>query len=504
MRIENEILLDFSDVLIRPKRSTLTSRKEVSIERTFQFVHSKRNYSGVPIIAANMDTVGTFEMARALELQKCSVALHKFYDNQAIVDFFDEKFVPDRALRNQHWVSLGISEFDLQKLNDLTKIKFVDYLCVDVANGYQESFVDTIKSLRDEYPNATIMAGNVVTGDMTEALILAGADVVKVGIGPGCFTPESLVLTDKGLKPIVDVNVGDLVLTHKQNWQAVTNKFEYQENESLVEINGIKSTKTHEYYVLHKKYKEIVTDDNIHEYAEWISSEHLTSDYVLIKHKDFKKFIFGEISVLTKFELVEIIEVKQIPYSGKVYDLEVGGEAGDHSYNIEGVVVHNSGCTTRKMTGVGFPQLSAIIECADAAHGLKGLICADGGITSPGDVVKAFGAGADFVMMGGMFAAHDESGGELIVRDGKKYKQFYGMSSDTAQLKYYGEKRKYRASEGRTLELPYRGAVSQTLEEILGGLRSGMTYIGAKTLKEVSKRTTFVRVNRQLNDVFVK
>jgi GMP reductase len=208
--------------------------------------------------------------------------------------------------------------------------------------------------------------------------------------------------------------------------------------------------------------------------------------------------------MLTKFELVEINEIVKIPYSGKVYDLEVGGENGDHSYNIEGIVVHNSGCTTRKMTGVGFPQLSAIIDCADAAHGLKGLICADGGITTPGDLVKAFGAGADFVMMGGMFAAHDESGGELIERDGKKFKQFYGMSSDTAQLKYYGEKKNYRASEGRTLELPYRGPVANTLEEILGGLRSAMTYIGAKTLKEVSKRTTFVRVNRQLNDVFVK
>ena len=295
-----------------------------------------------------MDTVGTFEMAKVLEKYKCSVTLHKFYQNKELLDFFESKDVDDYHYRSQHWISIGITECDLQKLDDLAKYRFIDYLCVDVANGYQESFVDTVKNLRDNYPKTVIMAGNVVTGDMTEALILAGADVVKVGVGSG------------------------------------------------------------------------------------------------------------------------------------------------------------ASCTTRKMTGVGFPQLSAIIDCADAAHGLKGLICADGGITVPGDLVKAFGAGADFVMMGGMFAAHDESGGEIIEKDGRKYKQFYGMSSETAQLKYYGEKRNYRASEGRTLELPCRGPVSQTLEEILGGLRSAMTYIGAKTLKEVSKRTTFVRVNKQFNDIFVK
>jgi IMP dehydrogenase/GMP reductase len=284
MRIETEVLLDFSDVLIRPKRSTLKSRKEVSIERTFEFIHSKQKYQGVPIIAANMDTVGTFEMARALEKQGCSVALHKFYDNGEILRFFEESDV-DYAYRRHHWVSIGITESDLEKIKDLSTYRHLDYLCVDVANGYQESFVDTIKLLRDRYPRATIMAGNVVTGDMTEALILAGADVIKIGIGPGCFTGDSLVMTREGLKPIVELQIGEEVLTHNQNWQKVTYKFEYQENESLVEINGIKSTKTHEYYVLHKKYKDIVTDDNIHEYAEWISAENLNKDHYLLKHK---------------------------------------------------------------------------------------------------------------------------------------------------------------------------------------------------------------------------
>jgi len=193
MRIENEVLLDFSDVLIRPKRSTLKSRKEVFIERTFEFIHSKQKYQGVPIIAANMDTVGTFEMAKALEHYRCSVALHKFYTNVEILKFFEEPDV-DHNLRKQPWVTIGITNTDLEKIKDLSNQWHPNYLCVDVANGYQESFVDTIKRLRDDYPKTTIMAGNVVTGDMTEALILAGADMVKVGIGSGCFTGDSLVV----------------------------------------------------------------------------------------------------------------------------------------------------------------------------------------------------------------------------------------------------------------------------------------------------------------------
>jgi GMP reductase len=159
-------------------------------------------------------------------------------------------------------------------------------------------------------------------------------------------------------------------------------------------------------------------------------------------------------------------------------------------------------CTTRKMTGVGYPQLSAVIECADAAHGLGGHICADGGCTTPGDVAKAFGAGADFVMLGGMFAGHDESGGELVERNGEKFKRFYGMSSKTAMEKYAGGVAEYRAAEGKEVLVPYRGPVADTVQEILGGVRSACTYVGARRLKEFSKRTTFVRVTQQANEVF--
>jgi GMP reductase len=153
-------------------------------------------------------------------------------------------------------------------------------------------------------------------------------------------------------------------------------------------------------------------------------------------------------------------------------------------------------------TGVGYPQLSAIIECSDAAHGLGGQIISDGGCKVPGDVVKAFGGGADFVMLGGMLAGHEESGGELIEREGKKYKLFYGMSSETAMNKYAGGVADYRASEGKTTEIPYRGFVTDTVQDILGGLRSACTYTGAKVLKELSKRTTFIRVSEQQNEWF--
>jgi GMP reductase len=152
-------------------------------------------------------------------------------------------------------------------------------------------------------------------------------------------------------------------------------------------------------------------------------------------------------------------------------------------------------CTTRKMTGIGYPQLSAVIECADAAHGLKGHIIADGGCTVPGDVVKAFAAGADFVMLGGMLAGHKEGGASPMSTN-----QFYGMSSDTAMDLHNGGVANYRASEGKTVEIPYRGEVSRTMKEILGGLRSACTYVGASELKELSKRATFIRVTQQLNN----
>jgi len=348
MRIEEDIKLDFKDVLFRPKRSTLSSRKEVDISREFVMRHSEKTFKGVPIIAANMDGVGTFEMAKAFinDGNGLTVALHKHYPLEYLLDFFENHGGASV------WYSIGFAKDDQEKLEAFLKSdvqnsgKGIEKLCVDVANGYSQYFVDYVKRIREIAPDLTIMAGNVVTGEMVEELILAGVDVVKVGIGPG------------------------------------------------------------------------------------------------------------------------------------------------------------SVCTTREKTGVGYPQLSAVIECADAAHGLGGLICSDGGCTVPGDVSKAFGGGADFVMLGGMFSGHDESEQEAIEEDGRKYIRFYGMSSDTAMTKHKGGVAEYRASEGKTVKVPYRGPVANTLQDILGGVRSTCTYVGATRLKELSKRTTFIRVSQQLNTVF--
>ena len=349
MRIENDVKLDFKDVLIRPKRSTLTTRSQVDIAREFRFRHTGTEYSGIPIVASNMDSTGTFEMATALEPFRLSVALHKHYGVDEIAAYFRKL-----ERKSAAFVSMGIQDADEEKLHAVMAQagkgadSAVRYLCIDVANGYTESFVKFVAKIRGAYPHLVIMAGNVVTGEMTEELILSGADIVKVGIGPG------------------------------------------------------------------------------------------------------------------------------------------------------------SVCTTRKMTGVGYRQLSAIIECADAAHGLEGHICADGGCTTPGDIAKAFGGGADFVMLGGMFAGHDECAGETVERDGVKYQRFYGMSSRAAMEKYAGGVARYRAAEGKEVLVPHRGPVSETAQEILGGVRSACTYVGARRLRELSKRTTFVRVSQQLNEVFGK
>ena len=369
MRIDTEVKLDYKDVLIRPKRSRLATRSSVDIVREHRFPHSDHVWTGVPIIAANMDTVGTFEMAEALGSHQIMTALHKFHDMPELKTFLTKPHPADKVsgtMRESVFFSIGITDQDLERLDAAmdgpveTRPIFV---CLDVANGYSEKFTETVREIRARYPKIVLMAGNVVTGEMTEELILSGADIVKVGIGPG------------------------------------------------------------------------------------------------------------------------------------------------------------SVCTTRKMTGVGYPQLSAVIECADAAHGLKGLVCADGGCTVPGDVAKAFAGGADFVMLGGMLAGHDENAGTLITRkfltdeldpkgnrvvEERKFVEFYGMSSDTAMGKHYGGVAEYRASEGKRVELPYRGSVHATAGEILGGLRSTCTYVGAHRLKELSKRTTFVTVTQQINEVFGK
>lgn len=344
MRIENDIKLGFKDVMIRPKRSTLKSRSQVTLERDFKFIHSPKLWTGVPVIAANMDTVGTFDMAGELAKQKLITALHKHYTIAQWANFIQTS---SQEVISNIAISTGTGEADAIKLKQiLAQFPEISFVCIDVANGYSEHFTEFVKQTRDLYPDKIIMAGNVVTGEMVEELILSGADIVKVGIGPG------------------------------------------------------------------------------------------------------------------------------------------------------------SVCTTRIKTGVGYPQLSAIIECADAAHGLGGHIISDGGCKIPGDVAKAFGGGADFVMLGGMLAGHTESGGETVEKEGKLYKKFYGMSSETAMQKHAGGVAEYRASEGKTVEIPYRGDVVHTLQDILGGLRSTCTYVGAARLKELTKRTTFIRVQEQHNEVF--
>jgi len=373
MRIDNEVKLDYKDVLIRPKRSTLKSRSEVDLKRSFIFRNyvpdfpdnctEDPHYRGIPIMAANMDGVGTFAMADALGAQGIFTCLVKTYTAEELIEFY----YGDGLNRTDYVaMSIGTSTADFEKLCAVYA-KCEDnlkYVCIDIANGYSEHFTTHVREVRKRFPHLVIIAGNVVTGEMTEELILAGADIVKVGIGPGSM------------------------------------------------------------------------------------------------------------------------------------------------------------CTTRIQTGVGYPQLSAVIECADAAHGLGGHIIADGGCTCPGDVAKAFAAGADFVMLGGMLAGHDEGGGEVINRafktgeihydngeelvEAKQFVQFYGMSSESANDKHFGGLKNYRSSEGRTVLVPYRGSVADTVQDILGGIRSTCTYAGASKLKQLSKCTTFVRCTQTHNSVYEK
>jgi GMP reductase len=369
MLIENDIQLDFKDVMFAPQRSTLSSRSEVNLIRNYKFKNCDHEWSGVPIIAANMDTVGTMKMSKALSMHQCMTALHKHYSTEELVDFFtlkqDEESI--RLLHsNQHhllhtFYSMGITNSDLEKFESvvdkvgywdsslpLEKNSGIKFVCIDVANGYMQVFVDFCKKMRKRHPKVVLMAGNIVSGDIAQELILSGVCIVKAGIGGG------------------------------------------------------------------------------------------------------------------------------------------------------------SVCTTRYMTGVGRPQLSTIIDCSNATHGLLGHICSDGGITSPGDAAKAFGAGADFLMLGGMLSGHIECEMESFTKDGKEYFHYYGMSSEKAMNKHSGGVAKHRASEGKIVEILSKGSVNYTIQEILGGLRSTCTYLGCKNLKEINKRTKFYRVTMQTNDIYGK
>lgn len=345
MRLETDMKLDFNNVLIRPKRTVLSSRSQVDLEREFKFPNTKTTWRGVPIISANMDTTGTFGVYEVLSKHKIITAMNKHYSLQD----FEEYNKSNKLDPNYFMVSTGISNRDFERLAMILATIECKFICIDVANGYMEALVTYCKRVRQTFPNHIIVAGNVVSREMTEELIINGkVDIVKAGIGGG------------------------------------------------------------------------------------------------------------------------------------------------------------SACLTRLKTGVGMPQLSAVIECADAAHGVGGYIISDGGITCPGDMAKAFGGGADFVMCGGVFSGHDENPGEVTTdSDGNMFKLFYGMSSQHAMEKHYGKMEKYRASEGRVIKVKYKGSIDNTITDYLGGLRSCCTYINAKCVKNMPKCTTFVRVSQQLNTSLV-
>ena len=340
--MESTYTLDFSDVLIHPKPSQLSSRSEVNLLRKFNFPVSGQTWEGIPIIAANMDTTGTFQIYKELKKHKMLCCLHKHYVMQDFIDYGIENFDDDYFM-----ISTGISDSDFENLNSIMNIVDSKWICIDIANGYMRKLVDFCQRVRKQYPNKIIIAGNIVCGDMTQTLIKEGlVDIVKVGIGGG------------------------------------------------------------------------------------------------------------------------------------------------------------SACLTRMKTGVGVPQLTATMMCAAIAQELGGYIISDGGITCPGDMSKAFGGGADFVMAGGIFAGHDENPGELIIENNKQYKLFYGMSSSHAMNKYEGSVASYRTSEGRRIKVPYRGKLESTIFDYLGGIRSTCTYINAQDIESIRSCCKFVMVKNQLNKIF--
>jgi IMP dehydrogenase/GMP reductase len=743
MRIENDIKLDFDDVLIRPQRSTLSSRKDVSLIRKFKFLYSDQTWEGVPIMASNMDTTGTTEMHQALSPHSLIVCLHKHYSPQDIIKYINNC---DENLLKNMFISIGISDNDILNLMKVcaeTDHK-VKRIMIDVANGYSENFINTISWIRNKqiFNDYIIAAGNVVTANMAESIILAGADIVKCGIGNGCLAGDTRILmadgtyknikdiqlhdkvinkngdpvdvvgvvfsgfkrvvkyksnifykptlvtdchkhliydlseysestySSKGAKAIIENNqkqpqwksMGDkeanmrqchLLIPAKINFDipssfsVVSNQFIHSER-SRTNLNSVsipelirptyelgylfgtflgdghsrlnrherksKGKKTYttvgnitwhfgkeEKHIANKIVQYCSTSLNYEPKIEetknmikvisrsnvlcrmfntfydeggnkripsmwWCqnvnylkgildglidSDGHISSDgrksFANTSEILIEQFMIIFYLVEGYFPSMQMLEkttgnlnnvkssiddLKQV-YSGRsvkhpnrkvitegnhilhnmrkssieveefmipTYDIEV--DCDTHSFIANNTIVHNSVCSTRIQTGIGYPQLSSVIECADAVHGLGGHLISDGGCNEPGDFAKAFGGGADFVMSGSYFAGHDESGGNVVERNGEKLVEYYGMSSNTAQERHGDGLKDYRSSEGRTTLIPYKGKVEDSVKNLLGGLRSTCTYVGAHTIKEVPKRTTFIRVNQTHNKIF--
>lgn len=422
-------------------------------------------------------------------------------DNYSCVGLITFKDI-DRAqtypnsLKDQHGslmvaAAVGVGDREYERAEMLVDAG-VDALVVDTAHGHTRGVGDQVTRLKRAFGNVDIVAGNVATADAVSYLANCGADAIKVGIGPGCFVPGMPVVTQQGTKPIEQVEIGDLVRTHTGKWKPVTNLFTFNDKKAIVHINDIICTPNHEFFVLHKKYQNIVNDDNIHDYAEWIEAKNLSMDYLLIKHN------LDNNPTHLKYKLVAIDSIISEPYEGVTHDLEV---ADDHSYNIDGVVVHNSICTTRIVAGIGVPQFTAILETSDIAQQLGVPVIADGGIRSSGDIVKALGAGASSVMLGSMLAGTDESPGETFIYQGRTYKSYRGMGSLSAmsqgsadRYSQAGIKLNKLVPEGVEARVPARGSLAMVLHQLVGGLRSGMGYVGAETIPLLQTRARFRQI----------
>jgi IMP dehydrogenase/GMP reductase len=488
MRIINDVQLDFEDVLIMPKRSTLKSRSEVEVTRTFNFGNSNQEWTGVPIMVSNMDTTGTFNMAQALFKYKIITCIHKHYTLDEWKDFLTNI---EEDHFNYFTVSIGITDQDIKLLSDIMALdNRIRFICVDVANGYTENFIEKVKKIRLMFPAKIIIAGNVVSAEITEELVISGVDIVKAGIGGGCLRKNTQVLmANMTYKNINQIVKDDMVINMHGKPVKVLNVINQGMKKTIKlrttnQDDDIVVTPDHLFWVYHKTSK--------------------TYSWLAISEVDPENMMLTTTNMENNYDHHNITKISSIDDSvmEETWDIEV--DCDTHSFIANDSIVHNSVCTTRIKTGVGRPQLSTIIECADSAHGLKGCVVSDGGCKNSGDIAKAFAAGADFVMLGGMMAGHNESAGDVIEENGVTYKEFYGMSSDRAMLKHRGEVAKYRASEGKRVLIKYRGPVENTINDILGGIRSTCTYVGASKLKELSKRTTFVRVNKQSNEVFGK
>lgn len=453
----------FDDLLLVPKYSEVVSRSLVStvVDLGKGFVFD------IPIISSNMTNVTEVAMAVALTEAKGLAILHRFCSIDEQVRMFQDCVALNTNATKHVGASIGVKEEDKTRLAYLVSAG-CKIICIDVAHGYSKVALDMTRYVADKYPEVLLISGNAAEGHGAVTIARAGADVVKVGVGGGCFAAGTRILMHSGqYKNIEDVIPGDKIINMHGKPVEVT--------------NAVCTGKKQVLQVKYGKECTYVTEDHLFYLS---SKDYLKPSWKRIKDAKNHLILMPKELNTKHFSFNEILSIKETNESVLVYDLEV--DCPSHSFIANNAIVHNSICTTRIQTGNGVPMLTAIESTFQAREksGLNFKIVSDGGAKNSGDMVKALAIGADMMMTGSLLAGTPEAPGAIYEMNGIKYKEYAGSSTH-----------KGNHVEGVKALVPLKSPVAEVLQSLVEGIRSGCAYQGVNNLEDLKVNPEFMEVS---------